>query len=64
MKKFLVSVAVAALAGDVRKNPVPFDHLALVDPALGLHSLDYAFVAGDLYSAVETKISAHAQASR
>jgi hypothetical protein len=58
-----LEIAVAPLAGDVRKNPVPFDNLALSDPSLGLHALDYAFVAGDLYSAVATKIAAYAQRS-
>jgi hypothetical protein len=45
---------------DRRANPVLFDGFLLSDPATGLHSLDYAFVSGDLVTDVTTKLAAHA----
>jgi hypothetical protein len=47
------------LAGDVRKDPVPYDHVAISDPTIGLHALDYTFVSADLVQAVQTKLNAH-----
>jgi pimeloyl-ACP methyl ester carboxylesterase len=58
-----LEIAVAPLAGDSRKNPVPFNHVALSDASIGLHALDYSFIAGELLDAVQTKITAYAQAS-
>jgi hypothetical protein len=54
-----LEVAVAPGAGDKRENPVPFDALALSDASIGLHALDYAFIAAELFEAVKTKIEAH-----
>jgi hypothetical protein len=43
------------LGGDLRTNPVPFDH-ALFEPGfLGTHVLDYNFALGDLLALVEAK---------
>jgi hypothetical protein len=47
------------LPGDVRRDPVPYNHLTLNDRAIGLHALDYTFVAEDLFEAVQTKLKAH-----
>jgi hypothetical protein len=52
-------IAPEPLAGDRRKDPVPYNHLSLSDRSLGLHALDYTFVSLDLVQAVQTKISAH-----
>jgi hypothetical protein len=52
-------IAAEPLAGDVRKDPVPYDHVAISDPAVGLHALDYTFVSADLVQAVQTKLNAH-----
>lgn len=56
-----LEVAVAPKAGDKRGNPVPSDALALADASIGLHALDYSFVAAELFEAVKAKIEAHAQ---
>jgi pimeloyl-ACP methyl ester carboxylesterase len=56
-----LEIAVAPRAGDQRENPVPFDHFALSDASIGLHALDYSFIAAELFEAVKTKIEAHAR---
>ncbi|HEX6244734.1 MAG TPA: DUF3089 domain-containing protein, partial [Polyangiales bacterium] len=54
-----LEIAAAPQPGDRRQDPVPYDHFALNDRAIGLHALDYTFVSAELVQAVATKISAH-----
>jgi hypothetical protein len=54
-----LEIAVAPRAGDKRENPVPFDALALSDASIGLHALDYSFIAAELFDAVKAKIEAY-----
>jgi hypothetical protein len=53
-----LKITVEPAAGDARTNPVPFASPQLSPDVLGLHLLDYAFVAEDLRSLLETKIAA------
>jgi hypothetical protein len=52
-------ISAEPLPGDVRKDPVPYGNLTLSDRSLGLHGLDYTFVAAELLQAVQAKIKAH-----
>jgi Protein of unknown function (DUF3089) len=53
--KSYLEIRARPLGGDVRTNPVPFDH-PLFDPGfLGTHVLDYNFALGDLLALVEAK---------
>ncbi|HKP62619.1 MAG TPA: DUF3089 domain-containing protein [Polyangiales bacterium] len=54
-----LEIAVAPREGDKRQNPVPFEALALSDASIGLHALDYGFIAAELFEAVKAKIEAH-----
>jgi hypothetical protein len=54
-----LQIAAQPAPGDKRKDPVPYDHFALSDRAMGLHVLDYTFVSAELVQAVQTKIVAH-----
>ncbi|MCB9593353.1 MAG: DUF3089 domain-containing protein [Sandaracinaceae bacterium] len=44
--------------GDLRENPVPFDHTLFSPALLGLHVLDYNFVLADLQRVVAMKATA------
>ncbi|MGH7895096.1 MAG: hypothetical protein ACREQL_10525, partial [Candidatus Binatia bacterium] len=53
-----LEVRVRPEAGDMRVNPIPFDHPVLAPSFLGAHILDYSWAMGDLVRLVETKAAA------
>lgn len=54
-----LQITAEPLIGDVRVDPVPYDHLVLNSADVGLHALDYTFVSGDLVRSVKTRLEAY-----
>lgn len=53
-----LEIRVRPEAGDLRENPVPFDHTLFSPSLLGLHVLDYNFPLADLMRVVAMKAAA------
>jgi hypothetical protein len=51
----MIEISATPGPGDLREDPIPYNHLALAPGLLGTHIIDYSWPMDELLDLVETK---------